>query len=365
MLGTFGKGITSRLDLSSSTWHMSTWWNPESGKARYALIRLLAFAHRERLDVLPLVRHLAAEQRGAARRRLRRLERRLALDTPLIEALEQTPDLLSDEDLLALRFGNQSGTLMATFEFLLERNSAQNQAAWIRVIQAIAYGICLAVFTSLALAFLMVFIAPTFKRMFEDFGLRLPSALQALIVSVDNCVQYLPIVILLMVVGVVTILFAKPQQWFRRVWLSKIWAPVANLRTAHLQHLLAISSDAGRPLSASLSTLARYHFDNNIRLKLLEARNNVEQGTTPWLSLAEVQLLSSGEANSLEHAESPEFRSWLLRQLATWREEKVTQWAGYIGMLLYPAIVVTFGLLVLWIVVAFMSVVITMISALA
>lgn len=365
MFSEIGKQITRRLDLSQSTWHVSPLWKFESRQARASLLRVLAFAHREKLDVLPLVRHLGAEHRGAARRRLRRLERRLLQDTPLVEALEQTPDLLSDDDLLALRFGNQSGTLTATFDFLLERNAAQGQATRIKVIQGVVYGFCLALFTALALAFMMIFITPTYKQMFETFGLKLPVILSALITAVDACVQYLPIVILLAVTLVVVGLLARPQQWFRRVWLSKVLAPIAHLRTAHMQRLLAINADAGRPLIASLSTLARFHFDTNIRLKLLEARNNVEQGSEPWMSLAEVQLLNPGEARALEHAESPEFRSWLLRNLAQWREEKVARRCGYLGMVLYPAIVILLGLLVLWIVVAFMSVVVTMITALA
>ena len=344
---------------------MCPWWNRESSRARIALIRLLAFAHKERLDYLPLIHSLAAEQRGAARRRLRKLEHRLDRGTPLIEALEQTPDVLNDEDLLAIRFANQSGTLPETFRYLLQRDSKHGRQTKIRVTQALAYAVCLAVFTSLALMFMMSFIAPTFQAIFESFGLRLPVFLRALISTYSYCAQYLPLLILAAVVAIVVAVVGRPQQWVRRTWLSKLLAPIAQLRIAQLQQLFAITSEAGRPLGASLSTLARFHFDKNMRLKLLEARNNVEQGSAPWISLAEVQLLPEREAYALEHADSPEFRSWLLRNLAQWREEKVAQRAGYMSMILYPMVVIGFGLLILWIVTAFMSVVISMISALA
>ncbi len=82
-----------------STWRISVFWLPDlRSSVQRSLLRLLHVAHVERLALAPLVHALALEHRGGNRRRLRRLAFRLAGGMPLIEALEQTPDALSDED---------------------------------------------------------------------------------------------------------------------------------------------------------------------------------------------------------------------------------------------------------------------------
>ncbi len=46
---------------------------------------------------MPLVANFAEEHRGTYRRQLRRLALRLADGTPLVDALEQTPEVLRDD----------------------------------------------------------------------------------------------------------------------------------------------------------------------------------------------------------------------------------------------------------------------------
>ena len=103
------------------TWRTATWWPGETRSAQQrSLLRILSVAHGERLELTPLVENLADEHRGSYRRSLRRLARRLSSGTPVVEALELTPDVLSDSAVLAIRFGAQTGTLSSTYQQLLE-----------------------------------------------------------------------------------------------------------------------------------------------------------------------------------------------------------------------------------------------------
>lgn len=356
---------TSFLGLNVSSWNMTPWWHPESSAARYSLLRILALAHREKLDLAPIVSRLSEEHRGAAKRKLRRFEKFLESGTPVVDALEQTPDLLRDEDVLALRFGSQAGVLSDVYEHLVESAIHSRQESSLRIRQSAVYAVCLSVILTVVLSFMMLFIAPTFQEMFDEFGLRLPHLLVALIETYRAIVGVLPILIFAVVcAGIATILF-KPQRWFRRSVSSNLIRPIAQLRSAQLQRLLGISIKRGRPLAGSLSTLARFHFDRVARLKLLEARNNVEQGTEAWQSLADVDLLTQGEATALADSDSAEFRGWLLHRLALWREQRVSQRTAFYSMLLNPAVVLFFGVLVLWITTSFLSVLIAMASSLA
>ena len=86
-------------------WRLMPWWTGESHACRQrSLLRLLALAHNERLDLAPLLENYANEQLGLYRVRVRRLARRVSEGTPIVEALEQTPEVLGDEAVLAIRF---------------------------------------------------------------------------------------------------------------------------------------------------------------------------------------------------------------------------------------------------------------------
>ena len=118
-------------------------------------------------------------------------------------------------------------------------------------------------------------------------------------------------------------------------------------------------------MPSSLSTLARYHFDRGTRLKLLVARNEMEQGGEAWNTLAQSQLLSPSEAQTLAHAATPEMRVWIMRHVAQAKEEQADYGRGLLAMLVHPAIVLLFGFLVAWVAIAFFSVLTTMIGSLS
>ena len=109
-------------------WRCVPWWSFESRSAvRSSLLRLLAMAHAHRLAIAPLVRNFAYEHRGLRKLQMLRFARRLESGTPLVEALEQTPDVLSEQDVLTLRFASQTGTLGSAYEHLSRTVSVAHQ----------------------------------------------------------------------------------------------------------------------------------------------------------------------------------------------------------------------------------------------
>lgn len=330
-----------------------------------SLLRIAAISHRERIDLAPLVANLSLEHRGASRRRFRSLANRLNSGATLIDALEQTPDLLSDEEVLRLRFAYQSGTVSQTYEELIDEASHRVFAFAARPRQSLMYGVVLSLVFACMIAFLMTFIAPTFRQMFNEFGLALPSLLQSLIATVNIIAEYLPLLVLLAVVLIAGCWLFKPLRSLHRWIASRIFPSVAQLRRSELWKMLAQSIEAGRPIPGSISTLARYHFDKAVRMKLLFARNEVEQGTETWDSLREANLLSSEASSAFRNASTPKLQSWTLRRLARQQETEVRQRRALLTMLIEPAIVLVFGAITLWVTVAFFSVLVSMISALA
>ncbi|MEO8270121.1 MAG: type II secretion system F family protein [Aureliella sp.] len=330
-----------------------------------ALLRLLALAHRERLDVRPLVSNLACEFRGAPRRRLTRLSRQLMAGVPLVDALEQTPDALRDEDVLSLRFASGSGTLPQTYVELIERAQSRPLEAAGQVRQALKYGIVLTIVFSFLIAFLMTFISPTFVQMFEEFGLKLPGSYSSLRNTTNWIAGWLPLMSMWGLLACGFIWFVRPVRYLRRWFELRPLRASAQLQRAHLLRMLAQANEAGKSLPSSLSTLARYHFSRNTRVKLLVARNEIEQGADPWSTLAASQLVNANEAQALSDASTPRLKTWVMRRLAQQKEEVVHDRRSALAMLVHPTVVLLFGVVVAWISIAFFSILVSMISALS
>lgn len=334
-------------------WRASTWWPGDSQESvQRALLRILSVAHRERLDTAVLVANLAEEHRGGQRRRLRRLARRLADGTPLVDALEQTPDVLSDEDTLAIRFAQQTGTLSSIYPQLIERSGEASGGIYTRFCQSMIYFGCLLVVMILMISFLMVFIVPTMQQIFSEFSVRFSWPMQSLIACSQFVIAYWPLLVMLAIVAAWLVWSPYSRRFFRRAVATRWMRDAAQIRSAELLRLLSTAVDAGRPLPSALSTLARYHFDQSFRQKLLYARNEVEQGADVWASLVEASLLTPEEVHAVAQSSSDRSRVWTMRRLADWKQQQLRQRSESWAACVEPVITLVFAAVVLWVCVA-------------
>jgi general secretion pathway protein F len=351
--------------LRGPTWYLVTWIGDSLATQQRSLLRILAVAHRERIELGTLVLCLAEEHRGSYRRLLRRLARRLNAGVGLMDALEQTPDALDDNAVLALRFGSQSGTTQAVFDMLLSRDIPSESDPNRNARQAWVYWVALACSIAFLLMLMMVLIAPTFKKMFDEFAIVLPATLQFLIAICDGFAKFAALWILLGVVVVGLFWSSAARRFFRRKLAPMFMQPLAQMRKAELLRLLAVGVDSGRPIAGSLSTLARYHFDYRVRQRLLFARNEIEQGIETWQGLTEADLLTSQQAEAVATAPSNEIRAWILRRLAAGIQVSAQHRTSIGFALLEPLVILLFGVIVMFIFISFFSVIVQLITSLA
>ena len=314
------------------------WPRDRHALMRQSLLRVLALSHESRIDAGVLVANLADEHRGANRRRLQRLARRLAEGSPLVTALEQTPNVLDERQVLAIRFGSQTGTLSAIFEKLLADGSV-TRAGRGPVVRSIPYLVLMALMCLLVLSFLATFVFPTVEQMFHEFGVAEPP----LFAAAGQSLPYFAIVVgifLLIAFGVLVLEAfggwgVLPDAWFPVRLRRRFRSP----QMADLLRWFAESIEAGRPLTAALSTLARYHFDPKTRVRLLVARNEIEQGSDVWSGLCEAGLLSPRESAALASSGSPETQAWLMRRLARQMQDRSDAFVDTIGFSLEVAVI--------------------------
>ncbi len=159
------------------TWFSQPWWGGDTLAARqYTLLRILALGQRERLDIVPLIFGLAIEHRGYYRRLLLTLATRINAGANLVAALEQTPDALSDEDVLALRLAAESGTWTQTFDELLKVRVEDQRAKRLRPRLSVSYWLVVLFMAYSLLTLLMTVVAPTFAKLGSEMGLVPPQS---------------------------------------------------------------------------------------------------------------------------------------------------------------------------------------------
>jgi type II secretory pathway component PulF len=316
------------------------WWPLGATSAqRQALLRLIAVAIEEQLPLAPLIENWSHDERGAQRRRVRKLARLLSEGRALVESLELTPGVLSNEALLAIRFDAQSGTRAAAIRELLAReqdelaNGLTDSAA--RLKRTAGY-LCVVLPMCLAVAaFTQIKIVPVFAEIYGSFEFPLPGAL-ARSASLGEGVSAKAWLAAGALAALFWWLFAT--RWgrpARQSLFGPLLRPWRDARLAGVLRSIAIAAGSGRPIPSALSTLARYHYDGVIRRDLLYVRNEVEQGADVWRSMASVKMLTPDEADLFARAQKSGHLAWTMRKLIaakTARTSRRLEWAAELAM---------------------------------
>lgn len=157
-------------------------------------------------------------------------------------------------------------------------------------------------------AFIMYWIIPKFKKIFDDFGTELPTITTRMIHFSDLFVNYwylcLPSIMVMMVgLSIVNQFpFIKVFPWLR-LWTSRIWPRVC---LPDLLRSLAVAIEARVPLEEALTPfLPLYH-------RLIRVREQIREGNDLWIELAEERFLSRSEASLLRSAQKADNLPWAL-----------------------------------------------------
>jgi type II secretory pathway component PulF len=336
------------LDSHGSTWKASTFLPRERlAVQQWALLQLLEVVYREKLEPAPLVMALSKEHRGSYRQRLFQLANLLAKQTPLVEALEQTPDALPEDTVLALRLASQSGTLPATFAMLSEVQSEAARHRGYDWTGMKGYWLVVAFIMFQMLMLMSIFIVPTFRKLAQESGLRVVGWFGSVVDAL------IPVAFLLFVCLCILVLLGWASS-FRR-WMGRRFLPHAGRGSKEaelgpefggLLRMLSVNLACGRPVSGALSTLAKYHPHPVVRQRLLLARNEIEQGAEVWDSLRDAKVVTPAEFQALRMAKGAASEAWILRKMAVVRDRTWRARDRWWGSCLQPLTVLIFGVLV-------------------
>lgn len=328
----------------SSSWFSSTLFPGSALTEQQAtLLAVLHAGVRDSVELAPLIRALSYEYPGNYFYKLRRLARLIDQGVPWVDALEQTPGALTADMVLALRVGQHSGIVQATFEQLRQESSEQllgrEKAHWRSYL---AYWLTVSLVMLVLFSFFNYFITPTLRKMMLEFDM----ASGARNLEIVSLYAMLPLYIAF-AITCLGILFNWSES-FRSWLIGRLRIPMESMtrKQSLILRILANSTEHGRPMAGTLSTLAKYHWDSGIRKKLLIARNEIEHGAQDWVAIQSVGLISDPQREALL-GQTNQDQAWVLRSLAkNLSAHEQYRW-GWSQSMIHPLMLIAFGLAVL------------------
>ncbi|HUG92768.1 MAG TPA: type II secretion system F family protein [Planctomycetaceae bacterium] len=276
----------------------------------------------------------------------------------LPDALAFIPGLVPQDAVMAAHVGAESGRLAEALRDAALRHQRGESAGVSPAMSLFAAGLYFGVvlnYAAFLTFFLMYYIVPKFKKIFEDFDTELPQVTQHLITASNVLAEWIaaPFAAWLGILGLLVLMgWATVRGWgeFRFNWLGR-W--LTGVDRPHVLRNLALVAAGGLPIEKGLQAIAREHRRINIRRRASTALLHCREGSDPWQALGLAGLLRPAEEELLRSAQTNGNVPWALRELADTIEQR--RWFRLAAALevLQPVAVVALGLVVLVICVSF------------
>ena len=282
-----------------------------------ALLYTLAAGIRRGVPLPVSARAFADENGGDTSTRASVLAENIERGLPLREAVRRARLKTSTASKLAVRLGESLGdlgnVLFRSLDDVTEIDAALRGAA-----AQMFYLLALVVIGSNILIFIMLKIVPIFQRMFEEFGLKLPS-LTVLLINLSNAlVAWIPIGIVPFVIVSMVALFLGTLYFVG--WLPADTPGIRWLARRYDQSLvlrgLALCVRRGLSLGDAMQVMSQEFPRSNTAWRLRLAWYGIGCGV-PWrLSMQRAGLLSDAESAVLGAAERSGNLPWALEEMA-------------------------------------------------
>lgn len=345
------------------------WHRPEPIR-QASLLMVLATGLQDGVSLLDGLRALAEESKSPWRDRVTHLRIMIESGASLSDALTSVPSLLPEQTVIAIRVSESTGTtaqvLANEASRLMMRSRRENPVTksipatlfWMSLLTSITLGV---------VSFVMVFIIPKFKKIFEDFGVELPVPTVQLI-RISDVFSSFWFVLAFPLVGVLAGSVAMAG-WGQYQYLSRgrllygehigrYWSPM-------LLRLFSISITAKCSLSATLHNVLREFRPGAAATKISALRQAVDSGENCWLAMERLKLLSRREVRFIEASEKCQHEDWGLGHLASTMERRRASLIQFLIGTIVPAVILVVGALVGFICIALFLPLVTLISDLS
>uniref|UniRef100_A0A831XMY4 Type II secretion system F family protein n=1 Tax=Geobacter metallireducens TaxID=28232 RepID=A0A831XMY4_GEOME len=269
----------------------------------------------------------------------------------LSDALEKYPKAFPHLYVASVRAGERTGDLPLTIKryiaFLKRVEEVRK-----KFVSALVYPSILVTVATIAIAFLLVYVVPTFSQVYADAGSQLPLPTRMLISFSSALKQYILVVIALIVAGVMAL-----RRWSAteggRYWVDslKIRLPFigevfSKFAVASFTRTLATVIGSGIPIVESLKMSVGTLNNVVLEKKLLQAVVKVEEGTSLSSAIESVRFMPPLALRMLGVGETTGSLEDMLGDISEYFESDIDARLHLLTTAIEPAIMIVMGLVV-------------------
>jgi type II secretory pathway component PulF len=329
------------------------------------LLWMMALASEKQIPLVPAIEAYAAETGGSYGDRVRDFAALLNNGIPLPDALSMVPGLVSLENYPLICAAYESGALSKGLREAAETRNLQH-SLWGSLSAKMLYIVGMILIGMSILTFIMIKIVPAFEKIFKDFGTDLPAVTKALMGASRDMLLLWPILALV----TLFFFFLFFHCLLRYLGVSVFELPgmgrfMRRKHAADIMQNLALSVENRRPIDAALQTLARCYPIAAIRAKLNRVLTDVRSGA-PWEeSLRERGLIRQSDFAVLQAASRAGNLPWAMREMADSNRRRLAYRLNVVVQTIFPPVVLCFGTIVMFVVVALFMPLIALIRSLS
>ncbi len=258
--------------------------------------------------------------------------------------------MLPRPTIMELRVAEETGTLTQVLRQCALRQTAalaaQQSQGSLLPFSAYAWGMLLII--PLIVSFLMYWIVPKIKYIFNDFGIELPTLTTGLIRTSDVIFDHFGLLSVVVTIPILAALAATVVYivgWGNlNLPLLMRWFPRRDAPS--LMRSLALTVKSGFPLPAMLSELAEHHPRRDLSARYRRMSQALEAGEPTWQVLRQEGFVRPEEAAALEAAARNDNLPWVLTMLADGIDGHWRRRGSFWAELLKPLIVIGIGVVV-------------------
>jgi len=310
---------------------------------------------------LPIAQCLAILSEQGESKALRDVTGKIAREVEggatLAESFRKYPKVFNDLFTNMLQVGESGGVL----DIVLQRLSGYIEKAAklkAKVKGAMVYPVTIMGVAVLVIVFMMIFVIPTFAKMFEGLGAGLPLPTKIVMVLSEFTQKY----ILFLIVGIAAIIYAikryyNTDQGSKVIDTFLLKVPVIGMlirkvAVARFTRTLGTLISSGVPILEGLLITARSAGNRVVEREVMQARNAVTAGRTLSEPLRGSTVFPPMVVHMINVGENTGALDQMLSKIADFYDDEVDTAVGALTSLLEPIMIVFLGVVVGGLVVA-------------
>lgn len=256
----------------------------------------------------------------------------------------------------------KSGEVGGVLDEILERIASylENIAELRRkVIGAMVYPALIVIVAICVVTFLLVFVIPKFKEVFELFGERLPGPTRMLIQVSDFLVKWIGLIVFIVIAIVIAMSIAINKsekiklQWHKFLLKIPLMGNLfLKIAIARFTRTLGTLVRSGVPILEALEIVAETSGNKVVELAIMEARGAIKEGSKISDPLKESKVFPPMVIHMVAVGEETGALDAMLFKAADYYEREVDAVVSALSSILEPVMIVFLGIVVGFIVVA-------------